>query len=104
MGRNDVSNYPIQGSAFHFLLRALIEIDRRLRKRKMRSKLVGQIHDSIVGDVHAKELDDFIEMVVDVMTVWLPRKWRSWIIVPIQAEAEVCPVGGNWHQKKEIEL
>ena len=50
MGRNDVINYPVQGSAFHCLLWSLIQLNRWLRKNKMRSKIVGQIHDSIVAD------------------------------------------------------
>ncbi len=103
MKRNDVSNYPIQGSAFHCLLACLIEVQRRLRKKKMRSLLVGQIHDSIVADVHNKELDGFLKMAVEVMTQWLPRRF-DWINVPIDVEAEVCPVGGTWHDKKEVEL
>ena len=28
MSRNDITNYPIQGSAFHCLLRTFIEIDK----------------------------------------------------------------------------
>lgn len=103
MGRNDVSNYPIQGSAFHCLLKCLIEIQRRMNKRKMKSLLVGQIHDSIIGDIHASELEDFIELAIKVMTKWLPKTWSNWITVPIDVDVEVCPVGGNWFQKKEIE-
>jgi hypothetical protein len=39
--RNDVINYPVQGSAFHCLLKCLIKISQWLRKYKMKSKLVG---------------------------------------------------------------
>ena len=49
LGRNDVINYPIQGSAFHCLLWSLIRLQKELRRRKMESRIVGQIHDSIVG-------------------------------------------------------
>lgn len=103
MKRNDVSNYPIQGSAFHCLLASLIELQRRMRKKKMGSLIVGQIHDSIVADIRIEELYDYLAMAVEVMTRWLPKKFK-WINVPIEVEAEVCPVGGNWYQKKEVKL
>ena len=80
--KNDVTNYPVQGSAFHCLLLCLIEIQRRLRKKKMKSRIVGQIHDSIIGDVVDRELDDYLHICHDVMTKWLLRKWK-WIEVPL---------------------
>jgi DNA polymerase I-like protein with 3'-5' exonuclease and polymerase domains len=101
--RNDVINYPPQGSAFHWLLWSLIRIQKLLHKYNMRSLIVGQIHDSIVADVFRKELRNFLEICKQVMTVDIKKHW-DWIIVPLTVEAEVAPVNGNWYEKKEVKL
>lgn len=98
--RNDVINYPVQGSAFHCLLRSLILIQKQLRKRKMKTLIVGQIHDSIVADVPDNELDDYLEIAHHTMTVTVPNEWREWIIVPLEVEAEVTPLNATWHDKE----
>jgi DNA polymerase-1 len=98
--RNDVINYPIQGAAFHCLLWCLIRMDKWLRKNKMRSVIVGEIHDSMLLDVHPKELQDVLHKLHAIMTEELPRAW-TWINVPLEAEMEVCPVDGSWYEKRE---
>ncbi len=101
--RNEVINYPAQGTAFHFLLWSLIRIQKLLKKYKMKSLIVGQIHDSIVGDVYKKELRNYLEICQQVMTVDICKHWK-WIIMPLKIEAEVAPVGGNWYEKKEVKI
>lgn len=101
--KNDVINYPVQGAAFHCLLWSLITLDKRLRKYKMKSRIVGQIHDSIVANVKVAELDQFLEMAHHIMTVELPKLWK-WIIVPLEVEAEATPPGGNWFEKEKVKL
>lgn len=97
--RNDVINYPIQGSAFHCLLWCLIQIDAWLRKYKMRSRIIGEIHDSMIASVHPAELQDFLNYSYHVMTVALLKHWR-WIDVPMEVEADVGPVDGHWMTSK----
>lgn len=97
--RNQVINFPVQGSAFHCLLWSLCKIIKELKKRKMKTLIVGQIHDSIVADVVEEELEDFLAMCHDIMTNQLRSAW-SWIAVPLEVEADVCPVGGSWADKK----
>jgi DNA polymerase I-like protein with 3'-5' exonuclease and polymerase domains len=99
-GRNAVTNYPIQGSAFHCLLWSLIRINRLLRKYKMRSMIVGQIHDSLLGDVHVDELADYLCIVEEVVEEKL-RKAYDWLVVPLQIEYEIAPEGGSWFEKRE---
>lgn len=101
--KNEVINYPVQGSAFHILLWALTQLNKWLRKNKMRSMIVGQIHDSMVLDVHVDEYDEVIAKAVYFMTKGVRKHW-SWIITPLEVEAEACPVGGSWHDKKKVEL
>lgn len=97
--RNDVLNYAIQGSAFHCLLWSLVKIQKWLRKNKMKTKIVGEIHDSLVADIYPPELDIFLAKCKQVMTVDLPEHWK-WINVPIDVEAELAPRGANWFEKK----
>jgi DNA polymerase-1 len=99
--RNQVINSPIQGSAFHCLLWSLIRMVAAIRKNKMRSRVVGQIHDSIVLDVHLDELADILAMAKHILTVALPKAW-PWITVPLDADAEVAPKGGTWYDKEEV--
>lgn len=98
--RNEVINYPVQGVAFHCLLWSLIRIQKLLNKYKMRSLIVGQIHDSIVADVFKKELKQYLEICKQVMTVDIKKHW-NFIITPIAIEAEVAPVNGSWFEKEK---
>ena len=91
---NAVLNYRVQGSAFHCLLKGIIEIVRRIRKYRFKTLLTGTIHDSIEGDSPRKETSSFLEMCREVLTEWLPKQW-PWIIVPLGIE---CKIGErNWH-------
>lgn len=101
--RNSVVNYPVQGSAFHCLLWALIRVNRLLVKYRMKSKVVGQIHDSLIGDVRIDELKQYLEIVEQVTTVDLRKAYR-WLIVPLEVEYEIAPVRGNWFQKQEVKF
>lgn len=89
MRRNEAINYAIQGDAFHCLLWSLSRIVlHELPRRKMRSLIVGQVHDSITGDVVERELDDYCEMLEEIMVKKLHRHWK-WIIVPTPIEISV---------------
>lgn len=101
--KNMVTNYPIQGAAFHCLLWSLTKIVKWLKKSKMRTKIVGQIHDSLVPDIYEPEMEDFLGKALEVMTEDIRRHW-DWIIVPLTVEVDVCPLGGNWYQKEKVKL
>ena len=100
MKRNEAINYPPQCDAFHLLLWSLTQLIRiELKRAGLRAKIVGQIHDSLVADVPEEEVDDFLRICKRVMTVKI-RKRFPWIITPLEIDAEVTPVNGNWAQKK----
>lgn len=98
--RNDVINYPVQGSAFHCLLWCIIQIQKWITKYKMKTRVIGQVHDSIVSDVPPNELQDYLSKLYHLMTVELPKHW-SWITVPLDTEAEVSPLGLSWFDKQQ---
>ena len=97
--RNDVTNYPVQGSAFHCLLWTFVEVDKVARRERWDSALVGQIHDCVLVDAHPAELDHVVDVVERVSTKELPEAW-SWIIVPLEVDVEVCGMDAPWSEKK----
>jgi len=103
MKKNDTTNYPIQGSAFHCLLWSFIEIDRIQREEKWNSRLVGQIHDAIVLDIDPSERDYVLHTVRRVTCTDLPKAW-PWIIVPLDVEIDLCGVDEPWNKKKPYKL
>jgi len=96
--RNQVINYPVQGSAFHCLLWTLTRLNKLLRKHKMKSRVVMQVHDSMLGDVYIKELKQYLDLVHQVVNEDL-RKAFKWIICPLEVEDEICPPTGTWFHK-----
>ena len=103
MKRNDCINYGIQGSAFHCLLWSLIQLVKvELKKRRMRSLVVGQIHDSVLADVPPGEQDDYIALVRQIIEKDLREHW-PWIIVPMAVEAEGTETDGSWATKKPVD-
>lgn len=103
MSRNEVCNYPIQGAAFHCLLWSFIELDRIMQEEQWRTRLIGQIHDAVILDVHPDELEYVAETIQRVTCRDLPEAW-PWIIVPLEVEADICPVDGSWADKESYEL
>ena len=101
MGKNDAINYPIQGAAFHCLLWSLIEVDKMLQIMGWRSRIIGQIHDSIVLDVYPPELPMLIKHVRKITTVDLPAAWE-WISVPLDVDFEICDVDASWAEKRNM--
>ena len=98
MDMKNCINYPIQGSAFHCLLWTFIEVDKVMREENWDSRLIGQIHDSLIMDVHPDELDHVTKTIQNITTVRLPDTWK-WIIVPLEIEISTCPVDGSWAEK-----
>lgn len=103
MNKKEVCNWPIQGSAFHCLLWCFIEIDRIIREEGWRTRLIGQVHDSMVFDVYPPELPHVLKTVRRVTEIDLSNAW-DWIIVPMTIEAELCEVDQSWYHKKELKL
>lgn len=100
MRKNEVINFPVQGAAFHCLLWLFKELDKAFLKNGLRTRLVGQIHDAVVLDVHPEELLVVYDLIQDIGIRELSEHF-SWINVPLQIEAELCPVDGSWAEKEE---
>lgn len=102
MGKNDCINYPVQGSAFHCNLWTLTQLDKVSIEKKWDSRIIGQIHDSIIIDVNPDELDQVVDTAYEIATDLLPKQFK-WIIVPLDVDIEICPIDCSWAEKAKIE-
>ena len=103
MSLNNVLNYPIQGTAFHILLWSLIEATKALTRMKFKTKIVGQIHDAIILDVYPPELEQVIKIMRCIMCSDVKQHWK-WINVPLDIEADLCPIDGSWAEKQNYNI
>lgn len=101
--KNIVTNIGAQGAAAHCLLWSFVRLDRAIRELGLRTRICGQIHDSILLDIPHDELDDVLVLANDIMTKQLPEEQR-WLAVPMEIEADVAPMGKSWWDKKAYEI
>ncbi len=80
-------NAPIQGSSADMIKIAMIRIHDELDKMKTRSRMILQVHDELVFDVHRSELNTVKPIIHDLMKHALP------LDVPIEVEVDE---GENW--------
>jgi DNA polymerase-1 len=80
-------NAPIQGSAADMIKLAMIRIHDALNNKKLRSRMVLQVHDELVFDVHKEEAEETKALVKELMENALP------LSVPVLVEAGT---GHNW--------
>lgn len=101
--RNQVINYPIQGTAFHILLKSLILLNDKLKREGWNSYIIGQIHDSIVMYVDPVEWQALCAMVLDIISNQIPAHW-PWINVPLTVEVERAGVNKEWSKMREVQI
>ena len=66
-GERVALNTPIQGSAADIIKIAMVGVYMQLKKRKMKSKLILQIHDELVVDAENSEIEDVRELMKNIM-------------------------------------
>lgn len=83
-------NAPIQGSAADMIKIAMIAIHKRMKQAEsgiVHSKMILQVHDELLFDVHKTEIELLKELVITEMEKAMP------LHVPIKAEVGI---GENW--------
>lgn len=84
-------NTPIQGTAADIIKVAMVRMDEALRERKLTSRMLLQVHDELVFEVPADELELMKELVPKVMATALE------LDVPLKADVNY---GVNWYEAK----
>lgn len=67
-------NQPLQGTAADLIKMAMIEVDKKLSEKNMKSKMVMQVHDELVFEVEKSELDELKKLVLEAMELGQPFK------------------------------
>jgi len=80
-------NAPIQGSAADVIKVAMINLQQELLKQKFRSKLLLQVHDELVFDVHKDEVEKIKSLIKDKMENAVE------LVVPLIVEMDIA---SNW--------
>ena len=101
MTKNECINTPIQGTAFHCLLWSFIQVDKIAIQEKWKTRLIGQIHDSMVFDLHPDEYEHVKEVVHRISCEDIREHWK-WINVPLEIDIDLYPVDGSWYEKKGV--
>lgn len=80
-------NAPIQGSAADIIKIAMVDIHRWMKTEKLQSRMIMQVHDELVFDVHQSEIDKLKENI--------PRLMRDAAKLEVPMEVELG-VAENW--------
>jgi DNA polymerase-1 len=80
-------NAPIQGSAADMIKIAMVRIHREFARRDFKSRMLLQVHDELVFDLHKSEEKQVLPVVEEQMKTAIPMK------VPIVVE---MGTGRNW--------
>jgi DNA polymerase I len=80
-------NAPIQGSAADIIKIAMVNIHQWLTKEKLKTKMIMQVHDELVFDLHKSEVDIVKENVTKLMCN------AAKLEVPMEVEVGI---GDNW--------
>ena len=87
MAERNAINAPIQGSAADIIKKAMIKVQREIDIRGMQSKMLLQVHDELVFDMHKTEEMELKTMVKEQMEQAVE------LSVPIIVD---LGVGDNW--------
>ncbi len=82
-------NAPIQGSAADMIKLAMINIDRAMKEKNFKSRMILQVHDELIFDVYKEEQEAVKALIIELMSNALPLPNN----VPVIAEAGF---GQNW--------
>lgn len=101
LDRNKIFNSPVQGTAFHCLLWSLIRLLRIQHAEDWRTRIRGQIHDSIFMNVHPQEEKHVFATMRRVMADDIKAE-HAWLITPLEVEIEKGKVGAPWIAKEKL--
>jgi DNA polymerase-1 len=84
-------NTPIQGTAADIIKKAMLDIDKELNDKGLKSKMLLQVHDELIFDVPENEIDQMKDLVRDKMENVVKLN------VPLKVD---MGIGENWYELK----
>lgn len=90
-GERIAMNTPIQGSSADIIKLAMIEVDRDIRDKGLKSRLILQIHDELIIDAPREE--------VEVVSEILRERMRGVAELKVNLEVNIS-TGNNWYEAK----
>lgn len=90
-GERMALNTPIQGSAADILKKAMVELYRVMQEKKLKSKILIQVHDELVFNIYNDELEIMKELVKEKMEKVVK------LSVPLKVDIET---GNDWYEAK----
>ncbi|MBR3203924.1 MAG: DNA polymerase I, partial [Solobacterium sp.] len=90
-GKRAAMNAPIQGSAADLIKIAMLHIDAMMKEAKVKSQMLLQVHDELIFDVPADEVEQMKQLVTEGMVKAMELK------VPLTVE---CSIGNDWYEAK----
>jgi DNA polymerase I len=90
-GERTAMNAPIQGSAADILKKAMVDLDRNLKKDGLKSKILLQVHDELILEVPEAEVDEAKAHIVSAM------EHAVSLDVPLETS---CDTGRTWFDLK----
>lgn len=103
LARNKVLNTANQGMAFHCLLWSFIKLNKLRKRERWESKIIGQIHDSIVINAVEDEIKHIVKSARKIMCHDIRKKWK-WIVVPLEIDVDVTKIDGSWAETKGYKM
>lgn len=85
-------NTPIQGTAADIIKVAMINVHREIKERRLKARMLLQVHDELVFEVPPTELGELKTLVVDLMENSVK------LTVPLKVDAKVGP---NWYDMEK---
>ncbi|WP_066639629.1 DNA polymerase I [Desulfolucanica intricata] len=92
-GERTAMNTPIQGSAADIIKLAMVRIHQEILKKKLSSTMILQVHDELIFDVPADEVEEMQELVRNCMENVIE------LSVPLIVDIKIGP---NWYDVQKI--
>ena len=90
-GERAAMNAPVQGTAADIIKLAMVAVWSRLKKEKLKSKLILQVHDELIVEAKKEELDAVLTIVREEM------EHAASLFVPLKVDIEK---GASWYDTK----
>jgi DNA polymerase-1 len=84
------ANQPLQGTAADLIKMAMIDLDKKLKENKLKSKMIMQVHDELIIETCQEELEQVKKLTVEAMELNQPLR------VPLLVDVNY---GKSWFEK-----